>query len=347
MFDATFPTRAVAAIQPTDRLHLGNYFGALQQTLSFQDIVPRNNFCFVADYHAQTSKKNSWEDLGRLTRSLAMDFLALGLRPEQTFLYRQSDVPEVMEVLWLLSLVTNSATLQGGHKMKEAVPTAAIYLYPLLMSADILALRATHVPIGDDQKQHHDRARDIAARFNKKVHRQLLPVPIGVCNKSSRVPGTDALDPKYQATDQRPKMSKSLENFIPVFCSDEETAEYVNSIVTRPVKWGEPTDPEDDTIYSLYCLMATQAECDELANKMRAGRIGYDEAKRNLTRQINDYFGVARDVKQKLETRPDDVEDILREGAMFVRREVLATLDEIRYLSGLRRYRRWPTVSSS
>lgn len=340
MLEAVFPMRAVAAVQPTERLHIGNYFGAVSQSLMYQDIVPRNNFCFVADYHAQASTEN-WDKIQERTRSLAVDFLALGLRPGTTVLYRQSDVPEIMEVTWLLSLVTRHNMLERGHKVREEnMPTAAVYLYPLLMAADILGIRATHVPVGDDQKQHLDRAREIADRLNRKAQGNILPVPKGVATKFARVPGTDALDPKYD-NGVRPKMSKSAENFIPVFCSDEDTEICVSRIVTRPVKYGHPINTEDDTIVALLRLVVPPTALTEAEGAMKCGQLGYEDAKGLLTQSINDYFRSARATKPEWESRSDDIEEILREGAATVRAEVLSTLEALRESMGLKSYRRF------
>lgn len=340
MQNELFPTRSVAAVQPTERLHIGNYFGAVKQTLFFQDVVPRNNFCFVADYHAQASTSH-WDRIAERTHGLVADFLALGIKPGRTILYRQSDIPEVMEIMWLLSLVTNSAMLERGHKMQAPIPTAAVYLYPLLMAADILGLRATHVPIGEDQKQHQDRAREIATRFNRQVGNSFLPVPVGVYNSSSRVPGTDALDAKYSSDEHKPKMSKSQKNFIPIFCTEEDTEQYVMKITTKSIKWGHPIDPSGDTVFTLYSLMATKDEVNDLAEKMRAGQVGYEDTKRDLAQRINDFFRPARDAKREWMSRPDDIEDILRDGAIIARQEMLSTIEKMRAFTGINQYRRF------
>lgn len=340
MLETIFPMRAVAAVQPTERLHIGNYFGAVSQSLQYQEIVPRNNFCFIADYHAQASTEN-WEKIQERARSLAVDFLALGMRPGTTLMYRQSDIPEIMEVTWLLSLVTRHNMLERGHKVREeSLPTAAVYLYPLLMAADILGIRATHVPVGDDQKQHLDRARDIAGRLNRRAQGIILPVPRGVTTPFPRVPGTDALDPKYDGG-VRPKMSKSAENFIPVFCSDEDTEICVSRISTRPVRYGQPIDTEDDTIVALLRLVLSGASLAEVETSMQTGKVGYEDAKSLLSQSINDYFRPARVARSEWESRSDDIEDILREGAAKVRIEVLSTLEVLRESMGLRSYRRF------
>jgi tryptophanyl-tRNA synthetase len=340
MLKQVFPLRAVAAVQPTERLHLGNYFGALSQSLLYQDIAPRSNFCFIADYHAQASTSN-WDRIQERTRSLAIDFLALGFRPGTTHIYRQSDIPEIMEITWLLSLVTRHSMLERGHRVREENhPSAAVYLYPLLMAADILGIRATHVPVGDDQKQHLDRARDIAGRVNRTIGKDLIPIPKGVATRFPRVPGTDALDPKYVGG-VRPKMSKTADNFIPVFCTDEDTEECVARIVTRSIKYGQPIDLEDDTVYLLLRLVMRDLELQTIEEEMRTGKIGYEGAKKQLSQAINDFFRNARTARAEWEPRVDDIEDILRSGAAMVRTEIVATLEVLRECTGLKAYRRF------
>lgn len=331
-----FPPRAVAAIQPTNRLHLGNYFGAVTSTMKMEAHCPQENFCFVADYHAQTVIENK-EQIQQWTLNLATEFLALGLDPNITTIYRQSDVPEVMEIMWLLSTCMNSTEMSRGHKMQGGgIASAAIYLYPLLMAADILGLKATDVPIGADQNQHLERARDAARRFNKLTKKEIFPIPKAMKSNAAKVLGTDAAK-----LDTPIKMSKSLDNIIPVFCSDDETADYVNRIVTRPVARKDPIDPESDTIFNLFKLVAKSDQVEEMKKGYEAAEIGYQDAKEILTVAICDHFREARELIKELHNNKKYVLSVLNDGEGRVRQEMKETVGEMKELTGIAAFSRF------
>lgn len=329
-------SRAVAGVQPTNKLHIGNYFGAVKQSIDLQRMVPYQNFCFVADYHAQTipDKKDQIADH---SFEMAVSFLSLGMDPKFTVIYRQSDIPEVLEIMWLLALRMSTSELDRGHKMKvPGIKNAATYLYPLLMAADILGLRANLVPVGDDQQQHLERARQAARKFNSFFKEPLLPLPERAPTKAGSVPGTDST----QYAEGR-KMSKSYNNIVPIFCTDDETETWVNGIATQAISYGQPIKTEKDTVYNIYKLVTTANASNKLKDGMESGQIGYEDAKNQLTAALNSYFAEARDKRESYLKRPDDIWDILREGAGRVRVEMRQTLDGMRELTGIGRYTRF------
>lgn len=325
--------RAVGAIQPTSLLHIGNYFGALVASIELQDIFPGQNFCFVADYHAQTVLPNSLSFIENSDR-LILDFIALGLDPQRTTIYRQSDVPEIHEVLWLLSVFFSHGELKRNHAVQNAATpvNAAIYMYPLLMAADILGIRANRVPVGEDQTQHVERARHAARYFNNGVGEEFFEDPVIWQSKPVRIRGTDAL-----RHDKPPKMSKSQNNYIPIFSSDYETSEFVDRIHTRQVGHGEELPTKGDTILEYFSLFASAEEIEELKSKYRSGKFGYGEAKELLAQKINEYFAPHRERRAELEKRRSIAFDVLRDGADRARREVLETLEHMRSLTGISR----------
>lgn len=334
--------RILSGVQPSGKLHLGNYFGAIKQHIELQETG--DCFYFIANYHAQTtvrdlaekmsaekSQKLKAADLLRQhTLDVALDYLALGLDPAKAVFYRQSDVPEVAELTWILSTVTNMGLLERAVSYKEKVEkgieaSVGLFTYPILMAADILIVRANVVPVGKDQVQHLEMAADIAAKFNRAFEMDIFPIPTYRLDRESKVPGTDGQ-----------KMSKSYGNTIDIFAEGKPLEKTVMSIKTDSTPLGQPLDPTTCNVFALYALFATETEKADLAEQYRGGKIGFGAAKKMLKEKIDAYFAPFRAKRKELAARPDTVEDILREGAKKARLETERTMEKVRTASGLR-----------
>src|SRR6516164_9044928 len=265
------PTRRIlSGVQPSGKLHLVNYFGAVKQHIALQD--EGLCFYFIADYHALTTIQDP-ALLRDNTRDVALDYLALGLDPDKAVFFRQSDVPEVTELAWILSTVTNMGLLERAVSYKEKVEkgieaTVGLFFYPVLMAADILIYRSHQVPVGKDQVQHLEMTQDIAGRFNR-AYGEVFPIPNYRLDKESKVPGTDGQ-----------KMSKSYGNTIDIFAEGSALKKTVMGIVTDSSTVADPKDPGRCNVFALYSLFATEAERQALAARYRAGGMGYGEAKK-------------------------------------------------------------------
>lgn len=302
--------RSLSGIQPSGILHLGNYFGAMKQFIENQDKY--EGFYFVADYHSLTSLTDP-ASLRDNSYNIVLDYLALGLDPEKSTIFLQSDVPEHTELMWLLSNITPVGLLERGHSYKDKVakgifPNAGLLTYPILMAADILIYDTDIVPVGKDQKQHLEMARDIAMKFNQQYNVELFKLPEPLIMESlAVVPGTDGQ-----------KMSKSYGNTINMFAPKKELKKQVMSIVTDSTPLEEPKNP-DNNITELYKLFATPEKVQEMREKFMAGNYGYGHAKNELLEAILEYFAEARERREKLAQDPHYVQDILKQGAIKAR----------------------------
>jgi len=298
--------RAISGIQPSGKLHIGNYFGMMKPAIEMQKEY--ETFLFIADYHALTSV-NDPNILKNLIRDAVLDFLACGINPENVCLYKQSDVPQVHELSWFLSVLAPMGLLERCHSYKDKIAkgldsTHGLFSYPILMAADILSIEASIVPVGKDQKQHVEVTRDLAAKFNNifgEVFR--LPNPL-INDRVSSIPGIDGQ-----------KMSKSYNNVIGIFESNEILDKKVKKIVTDSKNIEDKKDPDSCNIFSLYKLFSNTDEQKELANNYYAGGMGYGYAKDILLKKINQYFEPIREKRLELESDYDYVEDILKDGA--------------------------------
>jgi tryptophanyl-tRNA synthetase len=320
--------RVLSGIQPTGVQHLGNYFGALRQFIALQE-GNRASY-FMADLHSLTSIRDAKERRA-LTRGVALDFLALGVDPARSILYRQSDLPEVTELAWILTTVTPMGLLQRCVSYKEKLeaglaPDHGLFAYPVLQAADILIWRADHVPVGQDQKQHLEVTRDIAVKFNL-TYREVftLPEPY-ILEDVAVVPGSDGR-----------KMSKSYGNTIEMFAPEKSLRKQVMGIVTDSKGVDEPKDPETSTIFALYSLLANPEERAALAEAFRRGGTGYGDAKKALLETILAYVGAARERRRALEADADTVEDVLRDGAARARAAVAELMNDVREAAGVGR----------
>lgn len=319
--------RVLSGIQPTGRFHLGNYFGAIRQYIALQS--HEQAFYFIADLHALTTVRNP-ADLQQYTKDAALDLLALGLKPDQATLFRQSDVPEVTELTWLLMTVTQMSLLEKCHAYKDKLARglaadAGLFTYPVLMAADILAYDSQLVPVGQDQIQHLEVTRDLAQRFNHIYQTEVFVLPEAhVMSETAKVPGSDG-----------EKMSKSYGNTIEIFEPEKKLRKKFMAIKTDSTPVEEPKNPDTDSVYQLYRLFANAEEQDALAVRYRAGGMGYGEAKQTLFEKALSYFSEARERRAYLEAHPDEVEDILKAGAMKARSKAREVLQRARAACGL------------
>lgn len=318
--------RILSGIQPSGKLHLGNYFGMMKPALALQQ--HGDAYLFIADYHALTSVSDP-QVLRQNIRDVALDFLASGLDTERTVFFRQSDVPEVLELTWLLSIVTPMGLLERCHSFKDKTAKGiaashALFSYPVLMAADILEVQATTVPVGRDQKQHVEVARDIAVKFNMQFGETFtIPEPV-IREDVAVVPGVDGQ-----------KMSKSYNNTIEMFGTEKETKARVMRIVTDSTPLEQPKDPSACNVFALYKLFASETECADLAARYQVGGFGYGTAKKALFEKIWTYFEPFRKRREELQKDPAYVESVLKDGAERARVEARKTLSAARRAVGL------------
>ena len=320
--------RILSGVQPSGKLHLGNYFGAVRQHIELHHSA--ECFLFIADYHSLTTIHDA-KTLRENTSDVALDYLALGLNPEKAIFFRQSDVPEVTELAWIFSTVTNMGLLERAVSFKEKIEkgidaSVGLFYYPILMAADILIYRSTLVPVGKDQIQHVEMTQDIAGKFNR-TYANIFPIPEYKLDKESKVPGIDGQ-----------KMSKSYGNTIEIFAEGKALEKKVMSIVTDSTPVADSKDHLKCNVYTLYSLFASEEEKKQLAEKYQAGGMGYGEAKKSLLAKINTYFESARIKRKELAANPGVVEEILREGARKARAEARATIDLVRDAVGMKNY---------
>ncbi|RME28747.1 MAG: tryptophan--tRNA ligase [Deltaproteobacteria bacterium] len=315
--------RYLSGIQPSGMLHLGNYFGAIRVHVEHQD----DAFYFIANYHALTSVQDA-DTLRRNTFDVAATYLACGLDPDRAVLYRQSDVPEVCELMWLLMTVTGAGLLEKGVSYKDkrarGLPASAgLLTYPVLQAADILSVDADVVPVGADQVQHVEFCRDMAASFNH-LYGEVFKLPEYELGTPVPVPGIDGQ-----------KMSKSYDNHIPIMMRGKALKKRVMSIRTDSTPVEEPKDPTTCTVFALYSLLATEEEKAEMAAAYRAGGYGYGHAKLALLDKLNEHFGPIRERYDHYVRHPDEVEEVLERGARTARAIVRATTDRARAACGI------------
>ena len=318
--------RVVSGIQPTGRFHWGNYFGAIRQYIALQD--NEQAFYFIADLHALTTVREP-AVLRANILDAALDLLALGLDPHRAVLFRQSDVPEVSELQWLLMTVTQLSLLEKCHAYKDkkakGLPAdAGLFTYPVLMAADIVLYDSNIVPVGSDQIQHIEVTRDIAQRFNSLYGEVLVLPEARTLDESAKVPGVDG-----------EKMSKSYGNTVEVFSAEKPLRKRIMSIKTDTTPVESPKNPDTSAIYQLYQLFATPEQQSALAARYRAGGMGYGEAKQALFDAAWSHFAAARARREKLAADPATVEDILKAGARRAREKGAEVLDRVRKACGL------------
>jgi tryptophanyl-tRNA synthetase len=319
--------RSLTGIQPSGVPHIGNWLGAIAPALTMQET--HESFYFIASYHALTTARDP-KLLQERIFDVACTWLAMGLDPEKTVLWAQHAIPEVCELTWILSCVSSKGMLDKAHAFKDAVAkgkkqiSAGLYTYPILMAADILAFHAQVVPVGKDQKQHVEMAKDMAQSFNHLFSDVLtLPEPM-IHEDVASIRGTDGQ-----------KMSKSHDNTIPLFLPKKKLRKRLMSIKTDSKGLEESKDPDTCLIFELFSLFADEEQRSELAAKYRGGNFGYGHAKQELFLLLDQRLEEPRDRYNELIKRPDDVHDILRMGAHKARAIAQKTLLGVREAVGL------------
>lgn len=319
--------RVLSGIQPTGRFHWGNYFGAIRQYIALQD--NQQAFYFIADLHALTSVRDA-DALRGFTRDAALDLFALGLDPAKATLFRQSDIPEVTELMWLLTTLTPMSLLEKCHAYKDKIAKglpadAGLFSYPVLMAADILLYDSDVVPVGVDQVQHIEVTRDIAVKFNLTYQRDVFVLPEArVMAETAKVVGTDG-----------EKMSKSYGNTIELFEDAKKLRKKIMSIKTDSTPVEAPKNPETCSVFTLYKLFATDTQQAALAERYRAGGMGYGEAKQALFEAADAFFGPARERRAALAADVGYVEGLLQSGALRAREKARDVLNRAREACGL------------
>ncbi len=318
--------RVLSGIQPTGRFHWGNYFGAIRQYIELQH--EDSAFYFIANLHALTTIREP-ETLRQYTFEAALDLLALGLNPNHAVLFRQSDVPEVSELTWLLMTGTPMGLLERCHafkdkKTKGLAADAGLFTYPVLMAADILAYDSDIVPVGEDQLQHIEVCRDLAASFNHHFGETFVMPKAKILEATAKVPGTDG-----------EKMSKSYDNTIEIFEDLGARKKKIMRIKTDSRPMEEPKDPETDHLFQLFSLFATNIEREEMAGLYRRGGFGYGQIKKELVEVADRYFDEARMRREDLTAHPKRVEEILADGASQARKKAGEVLRRAQQACGI------------
>ncbi|CAN5916270.1 hypothetical protein BH11MYX2_BH11MYX2_00680 [soil metagenome] len=330
--------RVLTGIKPTGTPHVGNLLGAIRPALRLAEDEQRDALYFIADYHALITIHDK-KQLSHLTLDVAATWLAMGLDPTKVTFYRQTDVPEITELTWILTCFTSKGWMNKAHAYKAQVDRnreeghadldagigMGVYSYPVLMAADILAFDIDWVPVGKDQVQHIEIARDIAQRLNHTVGAEVLRLPQAKLEANSAiVPGVDGR-----------KMSKSYDNTIPLFSTSKELKKVVNRIVTDSRPPEEPKDPETSTIFQIFRAIASPAECETLAGRFRSG-IGWGDAKGALFERLESELAPTRERYAELMAHPERVDALLLEGAARARTTAKKVLDRVRQSLGIR-----------
>lgn len=319
--------RILSGLQPTGRLHLGNFFGMMEPAIRLQD--EGEAFYFIADYHSLTSLQDP-AALRENSLHLAIDFLACGLDPARATLFRQSDVPEVTELSWILSTLTPIPMLENCHSYKDKtargiIPNSGLFTYPVLMAADILIYDSDIVPVGRDQKQHVEVTRDLAAKFNHTYGETLkIPQP-RIKEETAVVPGLDGQ-----------KMSKSYNNIIGLFEEEKALKKKIMGILTDSTPVEAPKDPATSLIVTLYKLMAGPDAVQAMEDDFRRGGTGYGDFKKRLLERTWEYFAPMRAKRAELTANLDHVHAILKTSAEKARAIAQKTMDRVRKATGLR-----------
>ena len=318
--------RVLSGIQSSGKLHLGNYLGAMKQHIDLQH--EHECLLFIANYHSLTTVHDA-DRVVELANAAALDYLAMGLDPDKAALFRQSDIPEVTELTWILSTVTGKGLLERATSYKDKIakgiaPSMGLFCYPILMAADILIYRSNLVPVGKDQVQHIEMAQDMAGYFNNRYGREVLVRPEPRLNEAMIVPGVDGQ-----------KMSKSYGNTIDLFDTPARTRKRIMSIKTDSTPVEAPKDPDTCNVFALYRLLADENETKELEAQYRAGGMGYGDAKKVLADVVERLMGPARERREQLARHPDDLEDVLVAGAKKARAIACEVMADVRSACGI------------
>lgn len=325
--------KILTGITTTGTPHLGNYVGAIRPAIDSSKDKEHDSFFFLADYHALIKSKDR-EGLRQSCLEIAATWIASGLDIDQTYFYRQSDIPEILELNWILGNFTAKGLMNRAHAYKAAVDdnekadpdkgiTMGLFSYPVLMAADILMFKATHVPVGQDQVQHIEMTRDIAQRFNHH-HGEIFVIPEGVIDKESSVlPGLDGR-----------KMSKSYGNIIPLFCDSKTLRKHVMKIKTNSLEPGEPKSSEDCLLFDIYKSFASDSQISSMKRDLEDG-ISWGDAKNQLYELLDEQLSTHRLRYDELISDPSYLDKVLQDGAERAREVAKLNLNEIKSAIGL------------
>ena len=323
--------RILTGITTTGTPHIGNYLGAIKPALELAKEYDES-FYFLADYHAIIKNSKSTEVTDSV-KNVALAWLASGLNPNKSFFYRQSDVPEILELSWVLNCVTAKGLMNRSHAYKAATTlnkddedkgiTMGLFSYPILMAADILMFNATHVPVGADQIQHIEMTRDIAGRFNHLYKKTFILPEAIIQSTNETVPGIDGQ-----------KMSKSYGNIIPLLSTEKQLKKSIAKIVTNSLEPGDPKDSSNCTVFALYKYFASKPMIDELNDDYKNG-ISWGDAKNKLFEVVNNEITPIRESYEKLQEDKDFINDLLSDGSNKVRPIAKELLDSIRSSVGI------------
>ena len=323
--------RILTGITTTGTPHIGNYLGAIKPALELAKEYDES-FYFLADYHAIIKNSKSTEVTDSV-KNVALAWLASGLNPNKSFFYRQSDVPEILELSWVLNCVTAKGLMNRSHAYKAATTlnkddedkgiTMGLFSYPILMAADILIFNATHVPVGADQIQHIEMTRDIAGRFNHLYKKTFILPEAIIQSTNETVPGIDGQ-----------KMSKSYGNIIPLLSTEKQLKKSIAKIITNSLEPGDPKDPSNCTVFALYKYFASKPMVDELCDDYKKG-ISWGDAKNKLFEVVNNEITPIRESYEKLQEDKDFINDLLSDGSNKVRPIAKELLDSIRSSVGI------------
>ena len=323
--------RILTGITTTGTPHIGNYLGAIKPALELAKEYDES-FYFLADYHAIIKNSKSTEVTDSV-KNVALAWLASGLNPNKSFFYRQSDVPEILELSWVLNCVTAKGLMNRSHAYKAATTlnkddedkgiTMGLFSYPILMAADILMFNATHVPVGSDQIQHIEMTRDIAGRFNHLYKKTFILPEAIIQSTNETVPGIDGQ-----------KMSKSYGNIIPLLSTEKQLKKSIAKIVTNSLEPGDPKDSSNCTVFALYKYFASKPMVDELCDDYKKG-ISWGDAKNKLFEVVNNEITPIRESYEKLQEDKDFINDLLSDGSNKVRPIAKELLDSIRSSVGI------------
>jgi tryptophanyl-tRNA synthetase len=318
--------RILSGIQASGVLHIGNYFGMMRPAVALQ--AEGEAFYFIADYHALTTVRDP-KALRENTRRVALDFLACGLDPERAALFRQSDVPEVTELAWILSTVAPMGLLERSHSYKDKLargmlPSVGLFNYPVLMAADILIYDSDIVPVGKDQKQHIEIARDLAVKMNETFGQVFKLPEARIQAQTQVVPGIDGQ-----------KMSKSYGNNIDIFGAEKETRKRVMGVVTDSTPVEAPKDPSKSTIFHLYSLVASKNEVGEMQERFLNGGTGYGDFKKQLFEKLWEYFAPMRKRRAEILADKSYIDNVLTRGAQRANEIADKVMKRVRSAVGL------------
>lgn len=320
--------RIFTGIKPSGTPHIGNYLAAMKPAIDLQNQY--ETFIFIPDLHALTTVRNA-QELKNNIIDVGLDLLALGLDPQKTTFFRQSDLPEHAELSWILSCITPFGLMERAHAWKDALtnhlkdPTVGLFTYPVLMAADILLYQTDLVPVGKDQKQHVEIARDIAIKFNS-LFGETFKLPAELTSEEvATIVGTDGVH----------KMSKSYNNILQIFADDATLKKQIMGITTDSTPLESPKNPDTDAVFKIYSYLATPSEIANLRDKYLAGGFGYGDAKKLLLAKFQKYFGPARQKRIELAKDLGYLDDVLKEGAIKARKTAQKTLETVKKAVGL------------